>query len=275
MSAKAFSFLRAFSTTKYYQAALGGTISGASPFSFGALFALQSITGIPQQQTIFGNAVYGTSGFGLRQVATTGLLSASVGTVSQISGTTAADATNDATSQALANQFKSVENGSAVVATGPTQNFLTPRPGHVVHAVVVIDGTNQILYINGQQVQVTAQGVVTNVNPLRLGLNASAANQADALLIAGAFYHGAALNEFQVAAMFAGATEAKDIVSPAGYIVAGPVLDYIWSVKNGNPNVAATWPSIGAQTPINMVQHGTWNYGGAISDVISADMPWF
>lgn len=270
--AKAFSLLRGFSASKFYNAPLSGSITGTGSFTFGALFTFGTIQVI-NQQTIFGNAVYGTSGFGIRQLNSTGLLSVSQGTVSQASGTVVADATNDATAQVLANQFKSIENGNVTVATGPARNFMTPMPNQMVLAIVAVDGSNQNLYINGQLVAVSTKDTTSNANPLRIGVDASAANPCNELFVAGAFYHSTALNAVSVAAMQAACVNAKDIASPAG--LGAETLDYIWSVKTGNANIGATWDSQGgAVTPVTMTRNGTWTLGTNASDIYSADYPW-
>lgn len=283
MGAKsAFSLLRAFSGTKFYEAAQAGSLSGAVPFSMGALVVPHIVGGFPTQY-VFGNAPgAGNSGCSIRQLTTTGQWQTQQGTTVQDSGTLAADATNDATSQVLANQFKSDVSGNLPVTTGPERVWDTLRPNMAALIVMTIDDTNQNTYVNGQLVAVTARDVTTSVNPFRMGLAPDGGStEANAVSIAGAFYHGAALNAGQVIILQAACMDAKDIIadlrgfggSPAG------VLDYVWSVKQGNFDCRANWASVGgAATPINMVRHGTWFPTGVgnsgFSDVYSADFPW-
>jgi hypothetical protein len=281
----AFSFLRNFSASKYYEAAQAGSLSGAVPFSAGVLFVCQGIAlkrdgSAMTTQYLFGNAPESDdAGLSFRQLATTGQFHAAQGTVVQNSGPVdsaqalMADATGDATSQALANGYKSEELGSLPVTTGTVRQYATPKPSHAVLAIMVVDGTNQLLYINGQLVASTARNTTTSVNAFRFGLAPDAANMpADNCLIAGGFYHSAALTDGNVADLQQVAASQKDV--PAGTASLGGALnlDYVWSVKTGNFDARASWVSRGgAATPSTMTRHGSWS---ASDDVLSADCPW-
>ena len=284
--ASKFSLLRRFSASKFYEAAQAGQLSGAVPYSIGALLVPHGVTlkadgSAMTAQWIFGNAPgAGSAGGVIAQFPTTGNWITMQGTTQQFSGSAAADATNDATSQVLANQFKSDVNANVPVTTGPERVWDTLRPNMAAFVVMTIDGTNQNTYVNGHLVASSARNVTTSANPFRIGLAPDGGTTyADSVSIAGAFYHSAALSIGQVAQLQAAAVEAKDIVADLrgyGSSVAG-VLDYGWSVKSGNFDCRANWASVGGQTPINMVRNGVWTptgVAGGFSDVYAADFPW-
>jgi len=270
-----FSLLQNFSASKYYEAAQAGSLTGAPSYSVGVLVAPLIQAALATQQYVFGNApAAGNAGLSFRQAATTAAFQASQGTVVQASGTTLADATDDGSSQALANTFKSVVNGSSVVTTGPVQAFPNLKANAMALAIMVVDGTNQTLVINGAVVAVTARNATTSANPFRIGLSPDGTLPMDSLGFAGAFYHSAALTVPEILALQAAAAQQQDIpVNTLNSPWATPVtLDYVWSTKISNPDARASWVSRGgAASPITMVRHGTWVPG---TDTLAVNYPW-
>jgi len=271
MSTSKFALLRNFSTTKFYNAAQSGTLTGTAPFTFGALFSLRTVADFDSAvgiQTIFGNAVFGTSGFGIRQLAN-GTLEMAQGTVQQLSGTAeaAADGTYGLDPEGdLINMFRGQQLGTVSAA-----GWNTPKPGEMILAHVVIDGTNQDLFINTHHRLQTTRNTTTNANPVRVGVNASAAEAGILIDVAGVFYDNVAWTEAQLRAHYEACISAKAMALPSN---AGGALDpdYLWDVKSGNPDARASWTSRGTATAIDLVRNGTWT---AASDVVGADRPWY
>lgn len=285
MAAKAFSLLRAFSATKFYEAAQAGLLSGSAPFSIGALVVPHGVLfkadgSAMTAQWVFGNSS-GSAGCSILQLPTTGQWETAQGTVVQDSGSVLVDATSSGTAEALANQYKSDVNANVPVTTGPQRVWDTLRPNLAALIVMTVDDTNQNTYLNGHLVAVTARDAAPSVNPFRIGLAPfGGPTAADSISIAGAFYHGSALGIGQLAQLQAACMDAKDIVADMrGYGgAAAGVLDYVWSVKQTNFDCRANWASRGAQAPINMVRNGTWFPTGVgnngFADVYSADFSW-
>ncbi len=282
-----FALLRNFSTTKFYEAAQAGALTGAAPFTAGVLFRTGLV--IPANtEYLFGNAPEAaTTGLSFRQLITTGQFQAQQGTTIQNSGpvdtaqAVMADATADASAQALANSYKSTALGSQPVTTDDVRTFDTPKPSHMVFAVMVVDGANQLLYINGQLVKSLGRSTTLSAEAFRIGLAPDATNMPCVTTdIAGCFYHSAALTTPNVAFLQAAAVAAQDVPTTlSGFgVPSSPTLDYVWSVKTGNPDCRASWVSRGgATTPITMTRNGTWvpaNTSVAQADVYAADYPW-
>ncbi len=282
-----FAFLRNFSTTKFYSAAQSGVLTGTAPFTFGSLFSIQTVMDADSEvggdpQTIFGNAVFGTSGFGHRQLAPAqsasgqpGCIEAAQGTVRQIFGT--AEATADATYALnpegdLINYFRANANGQAIGGTTSSAEAATPKPNQVVFMITKIDGTTQDTYINGQLTCSIARNTTTNANPVRIGLTAAGADAATNIDFAGCFYHSAALTELEIVLMTQAAMMAEDVVNPLSLDSGAVNPDHIWSVKRGNPDGRASWVSTGAAAEaITMARTGTF----AAQDLYAANRPWY
>src|SRR5882672_1888749 len=209
MADRMWSFLTGFTVGKYYEAAQSGDLIGAAPFSFGAVFSLKDIVA---SNVIFGNAVFGTSGAGLR-INSGALLNAANGTISQLSGTALAnaDGTYGQTPEGdLINNYKSSLMSDVGQIAGAFA-WPTPRADHIVHIHVNVPASgNQSTYVNSRLVAATAVGLVTNANPFRIGVGESAANPAAGVLLAGCYYNNAVLTAAQVATIFRQSTDAKD-----------------------------------------------------------------
>lgn len=283
---KRFSFLRNFAAAKYYNAAQAGSLDGVGDRSFGALFATTDEVG--SLNSIFGNAVYGTSGDGIRLTAA-GLLDGSAGTRVQLTGTanaTAVSPANASYTQAdqtlLANQVIAYRNSiNNIVGDGSVDDeggALSPRIMNMIFAVVTVDiSANQRLYVNGRIVAEDADAIQANANPYRIGVDASAAEPATDILLAGCFYTGHVITASEIGQLYMATRDAKDIVGPDGY-GAATGIDYIWSVKTGNPDGRDNWTSRGAAaTAIDMVKAGATaiDVAGANADILSVeDMDW-
>ena len=281
-----FAFVRGFveanGSSKFYSAAQTGVLTGTAPFTFGSLFSIQSIqdasSGIgTSPQTIFGNAVFGTSGFGHRQTApgaTGGKIVAAQGTNQQIFGTSeaAADATYGATPEAaLINDWRANMRGELIAGGAATAEFPTVKPNQMIFLVTVIDGTNQLTYVNGQLAASVARNTTTNANDVNIG-SRDGNDAAEEIDIAGCFYHSAAMTELQVKSMVQAAMQAEDIVNPVNLDSGALNPDHIWSVKRGNPDGRANWFSSGAaSTPIAMVRTGTF----VDNDFYGANRAWY
>ncbi len=266
-----FAFIRAWSSdpTTFFSAAQSGTLTGTAPFTFGSLFSIQSVQdasgGISANpQTIFGNAVFGTSGFGHRQTApgaTGGKIVAAQGTNQQIFGTAeaAADATYGLDPEGdLINLWRANARGELIAGGAATAEFPTVKPNQMIFLITVIDGTNQLTYVNGQLAASVARNTTANANDIAIGASpvGGGENPATDIDISGCFYHSAAMDELAVKAMVQSAMMAEDVVNPRS-LEDGVLPDYIWSVKRGNPNGAASWTSSGGQTPITMTLQGS------------------
>ncbi len=282
-----FAFVRGFveanGTSKFYSAAQTGVLTGTAPFTFGSLFSIQSIQDASgaigtSPQTIFGNAVFGTSGFGHRQTApgaTGGKLEAAQGIIQQVFGTSEAapgPTYNPTPEAALLGQWRSHLRGELSPGGAATAEFPTVKPNQVVFLITVVDGSNQLTYVNGQLAASVVRSTVTNTNVVGLGARAGGSDAAEEIDIAGCFYHSTAMTELQVKSMVQAAMQAEDIVNPVNLDSGALNPDHIWSVKRGNPDGRANWFSSGAAaTPIAMVRTGTF----VDNDFYGANRAWY
>lgn len=267
MARNAWAFLRNFSATKYYQAAQSGVLTGSGVHSFGAVFMTNQF--ISALQTIFGNAVFGTDGDGIR-VDASGRLEGACGTLQQITGTAlaAADATYALTPEGDAiNAWRASVNENVVASEG---GALSPRPMNLIHAAVTVNPAgNQRLYVNGRTVASATDALVASAAPYRIGVDAAAANPASAIYLAGCWYTNTELSDDDVFRVFAASANAKQIRGPNDLGGAAD-LAYIWDVKTGNFDARDSWASRGAETPIAMVKQGATAF--AVADRLSLDV---
>lgn len=259
MADKSWSFIYGLGATKYYEAAQAGSLTGAGSFSIGAVLAIASQ--LPSDATVFGNAVYGTSGAGIH-FNSNGFLETANGTILQPAGTVLADADN---AYGLTPEGDLLNNYKGLLTDPVTPVGSTPiawpslRPYSIAHVHMSVDSAgNQNSYLNGRLVAQTAVGLATNANPFRIGVNASAAQpMGNGILLSACYYHSAFIAGVNVAALSAQIMANRD--------VAGPLvnaLDYVWSVKQQNFDARSNWVSVGAAaTPITMVLTG----GGTIT----------
>jgi len=256
MADKAWSFLFNMDGFGFYSAAQAGGLTGIAPFSFGVVFALAA----PQltDQSIFGNTAVGTAtGCAIRVNATAGQIEAANGTVLQPSGTALADAdgTYSGNEQNLLNNYKSALTAPAAVVGATPMAWPSPEPYRLIHMHCDVPASgNQNTAINGRRVAQTAVGLATNSNPFRIGIDSATGNGAGAsVFIMGCYYNGAVFSPVNIATIYNRILQAKDV----GSTLDG-TLDYIWSVKRGNPDGRDNWVSSGkAATPITMALTGT------------------
>jgi hypothetical protein len=261
-----FSALGAFSAQNFYSCPKSGTISGAAPFTAGVLFSLGAFVG--PGQGLFGDFdVGGPSGFLFAQT----LGSAGLNTLAQITGTMGgyeqdsgpngtvgspinqpAGALYDANAQNAINSLLTGLGANTGLA-GTQRNFTTPNLNRMCLLTQVYDGVNETLYFNGQAMGSRAYVHSANANPLVIG---NALFPATFAVIAGAFYHSAALDQAFNGAIMAACALKDDMLSPAVYYGSAFDLDYVWSVKTGCYDARANWYSKGLQTPIAMVRSG-------------------
>jgi hypothetical protein len=276
MADKLWSLIRNFSNTKFYECAQIGALTGAAPFTVGAIFAS---TPAPISGSIFSNRGSNV-GFGLGLVTATGLISVANGTVIQntgpindTTGAVLAAASSTGTSQDLANAFASSEENGAASAGFRGSN--SPKSSQLAFVALTVPATgSQTLYVNGHVVHNLAVGLATSSANVTIGNDPTHISASASLGLVGVFYHNAVYTAAEMATMFAACAQAKDLVGPSGLRTATDPL-YMWSVKRGNFDARASWVSDGsAATPIAMSRNGTWTASGAGSDVIAADMPW-
>lgn len=279
MADKLWSFLRGFSTLKFYEAAQQGGLNGVAPFTFGAIFATTQNPPLAGQ-AIFGNSVIIGTGFGITQAPATGIITAFNGTVAQPTGPVVAataaplpPATDLTSSENLANAFYSEELAGSTVGTSRSSE--SPHSVQLVIVHVVVGGSNQIFYVNGHQISSIARGLATSGDPVVIGAGSPGHTiPFEQGWLAGAFYHNDSMAQADILAMTAACFQAKDLVGPSRLVSATDPA-YMWSVKRGNFDARANWVSDGsAATPITMVRNGSWNAAiGTLSNVIAADVP--
>lgn len=278
MAQQLWSFIRNFSATKFYEAAQQGSLTGAAPFTFGAIFATEA--GAPSTvQTIMANSAALNTGFSL--VVNLNTMSTWNGTAQQTTGPIVAatgaplpGATDLPTSEDLANAFLSSEYQGSTHGNNRGSN--SPKSAQLVMAALSVTAAgNQAFYVNGHQTSAIAVGLATAVNPVAIGVNSGHLLPADQLWLAGCFYHsGTVYTAAEIAAMFAACSQAKDLVGPSR-VVSAVDPTYMWSVKRGNFDLRANWVSDGsAATPITMVRSGLWVPAGIAGDLLAADVPW-
>jgi hypothetical protein len=276
MAANLWSFIRNFSVTKFYEAAQQGSLTGAAPFTFGAIFAFEA-SAPSTVQTIFGNSALVNTGFSvgasIALAAWNGTKVQGTGPIVAATGGSLPPATDLTTTEAVANAFYSAEvMGSTIGTSRGSQSGKTCQLVHV--ALSVPASGNQAFYVNGHQIGAIAVGLATAVNPIAIGVNSGHLQPADQLWLAGCFYHNAAYTQAQMALMYAACARARDVVGPSSFSsVADPT--YMWSVKRSNFDCRASWVSDGsAATPITMVRSGVWTPTGVDGDLLAADLPW-
>lgn len=281
-------FLRNFAADKFWQAAKAGVLDGQPPYTFGAVFALEteSLGG----QAVFGDFDLGVTGFGItfgsinRIFCADGTLQLVSGSGQNVDGTPVPDSdptagTFEVDDANLCNRLKGyMDPGSAPGGAGGTtaaRSWPSPRVGQLVYVVLSNNGATSFVYCNGKVVGLSAEGSALNVDPVRIGLDNAGASPAAGVLFAGAFYHSALLPLATIDSHFQSCQQAKDLVATSLY--SGGVLDYVWSVKQSQIwDGRTTWASVGAQASINMVRQGAGLsfFSGENADVLAADLNW-
>lgn len=279
MADKLWSFIRNFTAGKYYDAAQIGAMNGAAPFSIGAIFATTLNPATTTSQYVFGNSAVVNTGFGIgTNVVTGGVVSAyngtkqqSTGPILNSTGALLATATDDTSTQLIADAFYSSE--VALQTVGTTRGSASPKSSQLVFVGLTVPASgSQVFYVNGQAINSLAVGLATAVNNVGIGVSSAHTLPCDQTWIAGCFYHNAVYTPQEMAAMFAACSQAKDIVGPSRIISATDPA-YMWSVKRGNFDARASWISDGsAATPITMVRTGSWTPTGIGGDLLAADM---
>lgn len=277
-----FSFIRNFSATKFYSAVQSGSLTGGQPHTIGALFSLQSVVdfdaAFANAMAIFGNAVFGTTGTGIRvtaPAATGGKIEVASGTINLVFGTAelVADGTYGLDPEGdLINLSRANIRSEVIAGADGTAEFPNVKPNEMIFVVMVQGATNVDVFVNGHHAAQVTAAPATNAAEFRIGIEGGGTTQfADGVDIAGVFYEGTAMTEANIRAMLEAAQQAEDIVDPTLMNSAALVPDYIWSVKRGNPTGLANWASTGTATAINMVRNGTW----LDADFYAAKRPWY
>ena len=297
MSAKSFSLLRHFTDAKFFSVAKQDNIRSALPRSTGVLLTTTAVPSAVAAQFLWGDIAAGGGidfAVGYNNATAAALFAADVGGTPPAPFSTGLLSTNrqvtnpagaayTSNEQDLLNEFASIANGNAEIDPGGGDHLvraaLTPPTHHMVLLMLVEEMVagqpTATCYLNGQQIgQLIYDIPPLSAAPFTLGASPLLLSGLTSADVAGVFFHAGALSEAEVAAMQSACAQAKDLVSPAGYITGGATLDYVWSVKQTNPLAATGWASTGAQPSVAMTRHGVWVPTGANADVYAADYPW-
>lgn len=278
-------FIRNLSAAKFFSAAKAGNLQGTPPYTFGAIFALETEAGA--DATIFGDLDPGTDGFGIRiGTPPTNQVRIHDGTILRVSGsdlddgTAVADADNTAyaaNDADLVNKIKGYmdpgDNPGGGGGTTPTHSWPSPRKGQLLYvACSVVGGANVDVFCNGKIVASVAEANVPNAAPVRIGLTPAGADASGTINIAGCFYHPGAMAQNALTDHMVQCQRAKDLVP---LVAEAPFIGFVWSVKQARLHDGRTnWASVGTEPSINMALTGTLDAAGANSDLIARDFPW-